>query len=243
LKVRDLHEQWRALPTATLEEVAGSGTCLVLAPHPDDESLGCGGLIAACCAGGRPPVVAVLTDGSGSHPGSRANPPERLAAIRKQEVTEAVGHLGMPVERLIFLGEKDTRAPRERAAFERVTRHLAAWLTAFDCCTIFVPWGHDPHVDHEAAALIGAAAARATNVRLLVYPVWGWTLLPDRRVPDHRVCGWRLEIAVHMAAKRRAIAAHASQYGALIDDDLAGFELPANLLSIFDQPWETFLLP
>jgi LmbE family N-acetylglucosaminyl deacetylase len=238
----DLHEQWRALPTATLEEVAGSGTCLVLAPHPDDESLGCGGLIAACCAGGRPPVVAVLTDGSGSHPGSRAYPPERLAAIRKQEVTEAVGHLGMPVERLIFLGEKDTRAPREGAAFERVTRHLAAWLTAFDCCTIFVPWGHDPHVDHEAAALIGAAAARATNVRLLVYPVCGWTLLPDRRVPDHRVCGWRLEIGVHMAAKRRAIAAHASQYGALIDDDPAGFELPANLLSIFDQPWETFLL-
>jgi len=91
LKVSDVHAQWRALPTGTLEEVAGSGTCLVLAPHPDDESLGCGGLIAACCAAGRPPVVAVLTDGSGSHPGSRAFPPTRLAAIRKAEVTAAVG--------------------------------------------------------------------------------------------------------------------------------------------------------
>ena len=53
--------------------------------------------------------------------------------------------------------------------------------------------------------------------------------------------GWRSQ--AHLPAKRRAIAAHASQYGALIDDDPAGFQLPADLLSIFDQPWETFLLP
>ena len=111
-------------PLGTLEEVAGSGTCLVLAPHPDDESLGCGGLIAACCAAGRPPVVAVLTDGSGSHPGSRAYPPASLAAIRKAEVTAAVGHLGMPVERLVFLGARDTKAPRNGAAFDRLARHL-----------------------------------------------------------------------------------------------------------------------
>ena len=243
LKVSDLHAQWRALPTGTLEEVAGSGTCLVLAPHPDDESLGCGGLIAACCAAGRPPVVAILTDGSGSHPGSRAYPPARLAAVRKAEVTAAVGHLGMPVERLVFLGARDTKAPRNGAAFDRITRHLAAWLMAFDCSTIFVPWRHDPHADHEAAALIGAAAARFTNVRLLAYPVWGWTLLPDGTVPDHQVGGWRLKIQVHLAVKRRAIAAHASQYGALIDDDPAGFQIPVDLLSIFDEPWETFLLP
>jgi LmbE family N-acetylglucosaminyl deacetylase len=187
--------------------------------------------------------VAVLTDGSGSHPGSRAYPPSRLAAIRKAEVTEAVGHLGMPVERLVFLGERDTRAPRNGAAFDRVTRHLAAWLMAFDCSTIFVPWRYDPHADHEAAALIGEAAARVTNVRLLAYPVWGWTLVPDRTVSDQRPCGWRLEIEVHLPAKRRAIAAHDSQYGALIHDDPAGFQLPVDLLNIFDEPWETYLLP
>lgn len=109
VKVKDLHEQCRALPTGTLEEVVGSATCLVLAPHPYDESLGCGGLIAACCAAGRPQVVAILTDSSGSHPGSRAYPPQRLAAIRKQEVTAAIGHLGMSAERLILLGATDGR--------------------------------------------------------------------------------------------------------------------------------------
>jgi LmbE family N-acetylglucosaminyl deacetylase len=243
LKVSDLHAQWRALPAGTLDEVVKGETCLVLAPHPDDESLGCGGLIAACCAAGRPPVVAILTDGSASHPGSRAYPPKRLAELRAQEVKEAVGHLGLPVERLIFLGARDTLAPRTGDAFARVTRHLAAWLTAFDCCTIFVPWRHDPHTDHEAAALIGEAAARVTNVRLLAYPVWGWTLPADNTVQDHRVGGWRLEITAHLHVKHRAIAAHASQYGALIDDDPAGFELPADLLRVFHEPWETFLLP
>jgi LmbE family N-acetylglucosaminyl deacetylase len=187
--------------------------------------------------------VAILTDGCASHPGSRAYPPQRLAAIRKQEVTSAVGHLGLSIERLIFLGVTDTRAPRAGVAFERVTRHLAAWLTAFDCCTIFVPWRHDPHGDHEAAALIGEAAAHITNARLLAYPVWGWTLPADSTAQDQRIQGWRLEITAHLAVKRRAIATHRSQYGALIDDDPGGFELPTDLLRVFDQPWETFLLP
>jgi hypothetical protein len=62
-------------------------------------------------------------------------------------------------------------------------------------------------------------------------------------VPDQPVSGWRLNIEMHLSAKRRAIAAHGSQYGALVRDDPAGFQLPIALLSIFDQPWETFLLP
>jgi LmbE family N-acetylglucosaminyl deacetylase len=187
--------------------------------------------------------VAVLTDGSGSHPSSRAYPPDRLAAIRQAEVTEAIGHLGVPADRLVSLGERDTKAPRNGPAFDRITRHLAAWVVAFDCDTIVVPWHHDPHADHQAAALIGASAARITQIRLLAYPVWGWTLAPEAMVPDEPIGGWRLAIEMHLSVKRRAIAAHASQYGTLIHDDPTGFRLPADLLRTFDEPWETFLLP
>ena len=130
----------------------------------------------------------------------------------------------MPVERLVFLGARDTLAPRTGAAFERITRHLAAWLTAFDCCTIFVPWRHDPHADHEAAALIGEAAARVTNVRLLAYPVWGWTLLADSTVQDHRVGGWRLEITAHLqssVAPSRPMPRNTARLSTMIPRDLS----------------------
>jgi LmbE family N-acetylglucosaminyl deacetylase len=53
--------------------------------------------------------------------------------------------------------------------------------------------------------------------------------------------GWRLDIAHHVPAKRRAIRAHRSQYGGLITDDPAGFQLPPNMLSVFDRPFEFFL--
>ena len=60
------------------------GAALILAPHPDDESLGCGGLIAESCARGQPPLLVVLTDGAGSHPHSCEYPPSRLRDVREQ---------------------------------------------------------------------------------------------------------------------------------------------------------------
>ncbi len=107
----DLHRAWRELPIGNLTDVAGAGACLILAPHPDDESLGCGGLIAALCQAGRPPVVAVLTDGAGSHPGSHDWPPESLREVRSQEVRTAAALLGLPADRLVLLRQPDSHAP------------------------------------------------------------------------------------------------------------------------------------
>jgi hypothetical protein len=131
-----LHRHWRALPIGDLTEVIGAGNCLVLAPHPDDESLGCGGLIARCCIESRPPVVVILTDGSGSHPGSQDYPPQKLAALREQEVARATQALGLPTERLMFLREVDTQAPQAGPAFDHIVARLIAWLRAYDCSAI-----------------------------------------------------------------------------------------------------------
>jgi LmbE family N-acetylglucosaminyl deacetylase len=71
--------------------------------------------------------------------------------------------------------------------------------------------------------------------------VWGWTIAEDTILPASQIAGWRLDISPNLAAKRRAIAAHASQYGDVITDDPTGFHLPADLLRTFDRPFEVFL--
>jgi LmbE family N-acetylglucosaminyl deacetylase len=233
--------QLRALPCRPVDAVLGGGTVLVLAPHPDDESLGCGGLIAACCAAGRPPLVVVLTDGTASHPGSAAFPPARLAALRRVETRSAVAALGLPRGRLRFMGLPDGRAPREGPAMASAAAALARIAGEHRVGTILTSWEHDPHPDHVAAHAIARRAAMLSGARLLSYPVWGWALPPRQRLRIGEIEGARLDIAAHLPAKRRAIAAHASQHGAVIVDDPRGFRLPAALLAVLEQPFEVVL--
>ena len=238
----DFHQAWRGFPQASLADIIGSGTCLVLAPHPDDESLGCGGLIAACVAAGRMPLVCVLTDGARSHPNSRAFPPDRLRAVRAREVRAAAACLGLPADRVILLGEPDTAAPHDGPRFGAVVEHLLQMIGHETACTaILAPWRHDPHCDHEAASLAAAAAAGAAGIRHVAYPVWGWTMPAQAVIDATPTAGFRLDIGPFMPAKQAAIRSHQSQYGGLVTDDPTGFQLPPQLLSVFGTPFETFI--
>lgn len=242
IPARDVLAAMRALPFGTLEDVAQGRPVLILAPHADDESLGCGGLIAALCRAGNPPLVLILTDGTGSHPGSQAYPAARLARVRQDEAREAVRLLGLPEDRIRFAGQRDTAAPTAGPAFDAAVRSVSALCTAKAIGTILAPWRHDPHCDHEAADLLARAVAGRLGLRHLSYPVWGWTLPAEHPLPALPT-GLRLDITRDLVAKERAIMAHRSQYGGLITDDPTGFILPANLLQAFAVPHETFLTP
>src|ERR1700723_1734136 len=110
------------LPDAELDTILGGERPLILAPHPDDESLGCGGLIAACCQRGRPPFVGILTDGAASHPGSMDYPPDRLRAPRAQEALQAVAALGLAPDSLAFFSYPDAALPSSPEVSARVAR-------------------------------------------------------------------------------------------------------------------------
>ena len=230
------------LPIAGLDAIIGPGDPLVLAPHPDDESLGCGGLLAQCVAAGRNPSVLVLTDGTGSHPNSRAYKPPRLRALREQEARDAAEILGLAADRVGFLGLRDTAAPVEGAEFETAVSAIVDFAERQGAGVLLAPWRHDPHCDHLAAHLMAWAAASRSGLPCRGYPVWGWTLPPDTPLEGSPPEGWRLNIAPQLRAKQQAIAAHRSQYGELIRDDPAGFRLPAGLLARFELPFETFLI-
>ncbi|RYI86436.1 MAG: PIG-L family deacetylase [Acetobacteraceae bacterium] len=229
-----------ALPeTEDPRVVLGDGPALLLAPHPDDESLGCGGLIAAAADAGLPLRIQVISDGGGSHP---RLPRDILRRLREAETRAAVAALGLPAAALGFMGLPDQAVPLAGPAFDRA---VATLLAAGRPETILVTWQHDPHCDHAASFAIGAALARASGARLLAYPVWGlahawpdagFPLPPEPRL-DAPPRGHRFGMARWLPAKRAAIAAHASQMGQLP----GGFTLPPELLALADRPFELLL--
>jgi len=240
-RAADFFSSLRSLPLVGVDTITNDGMVMVLAPHADDESLGCAGLITELTAKGRPPVVVVVTDGTGSHPSSQTYPPARLRALREREALEAVTILGLPAARLHFLRLRDTATPQSGPEFDSTVSIIANLVRENGCRILCAPWLYDPHYDHQGVQLIARAAATLTSAALLSYPVWGWLLADETPLPDEPVRGWRLDIRDHLELKRRAIAAHVSQYSDLITDDPEGFRLPADLLSVFGQPYEVFL--
>jgi LmbE family N-acetylglucosaminyl deacetylase len=239
---RDVLRAMQQLPLADLDTVA-PGTSLILAPHPDDEALGCGGLIAHACVRGRPPLIVAVTDGAGSHPASKTHPPPVLKAVRAAELRAAAAVLGVDGERVHLLGLPDTQAPRSGPDFDHAVEMVAALVRRHDVTTIFATWPQDPHCDHTATAEMALSVARRTGVRLMFYPVWGWLIPPEQMLPVATVRGFRLPIGDMLACKRRAIIVHASQYTDLITDVPGGFRLPTGLLSVFERDFEVFLDP
>jgi LmbE family N-acetylglucosaminyl deacetylase len=240
-KISAILESFLQFPQIDIDGLLRGRRPLILAPHPDDESLGCGGLIAAATDAGLAPVVAILTDGAASHPGSRRYPPKRLRALREQEVTHAASALGLPLRNLHFLRAPDTQLPAGGQKFDRNIERLAAIARIHGCGVLLAPWRGDPHCDHEAAAIMAEALSVRTGWAILSYPVWGWLRAGDERFEEPRQEGFKLEISSVLPRKQNAIAAHQSQYGALIQDSPDGFKLPQNLLEIFARPFEVYI--
>ncbi|ACK52480.1 LmbE family protein [Methylocella silvestris BL2] len=242
MRAKDFFEAAQGLPIAPLDHIVGPGGVIVVAPHPDDESLGCGGLIALAQAQGRAVVVIIVSDGCGSHPNSRSHPPERLRALRQEETREAATALGLESSSVLFLGLPDRSVPQDGAAAEEAADAIADVARNIDASAILATWAHDPHCDHQAAWRIAAMAHRRlqTDRALLAYPIWGWSLPPDAEVgaaPE----GWRLAIDDVLALKQRAIAAHRSQVTDIVENDPPVLILPESALEPFKRTYEIFL--
>ena len=229
------------LPIASLGEITRDGGLVVVAPHPDDESLGCGGLIAAACASGIAVRLVVVSDGVGSHPKSRRYPPAALRDLREAETKAAASHLGLEADAIVFLRLPDTKVPRDGPMALGARDAICAASRAVSAAAVCVTWPRDPHCDHEAtAALVVGCGAGLGAARVLAYPVWGWTLPPAVDVgPAPR--GVRIDVTRYLGAKAAAIAAHRSQTTDLVDDDPDGFRLTPAMLAYFETPWEILL--
>jgi LmbE family N-acetylglucosaminyl deacetylase len=177
---------------------------LIAAPHPDDEVLGCGGVMVWLAAHGFAIEILAVTDGAASHSRSRLITRDCLVERRIAERAAALGALGLgnvPVHRLGF-SDAET-ANEERELSEALASHLDA------ATTLLVPWSHDGHPDHEAVARAGATASHATGAGRLEVPIWA-------RVRGRRCTpSYVLELGSFRRRKRLAVEQHRSQIVAL----------------------------
>lgn len=223
-----------------IEQLCGGQDVLVLAPHSDDETLGCGLAIAAATAIGRRVWLAVITDGSRSHPGSATWPPDRLAHLRRAEVTNALRHLtNDPEAEPLMLGYRDTASPEADHEIAEATRRLLAWMPG-SVSSIWSTWEGDPHVDHvRGAALARSVAKSRGDLALWYFPIWGRLAIEAPAVDPARL--FRFEAAAFSERKQEALSCHESQMTRLIADDPDGFVMSPDLQAHFLETPEIFI--
>jgi LmbE family N-acetylglucosaminyl deacetylase len=207
---------------------------LVLAPHPDDETLGCGGLIAAAVKHGLGVKIVFLTNGEASHPNSVTHPPRRLARLRQCEAEAATRRLGSGVQNC-FLRLPDTGTAFLPYPMRRVVREcLKDEARAFDSDVILAPAGDDPHTDHQSAYLWAGELSSDLAIPRLCYHVWS---RPQRQVNTHCL---GFQLGAYRRRKRAALLCHRSQLGLVVKDDPQGFTLQPNDLRTMLGPTEEY---
>ncbi|PZE74251.1 hypothetical protein DEI82_11190 [Curtobacterium sp. MCBD17_019] len=197
-------------------DLDGIASVVVLAPHPDDETLAAGGLLATAAELGLPARVLLATRGERSHPDSPTTTPERLAALRESEFATALQVL-----------QPDIRATRVRLPDGELREHRSTLRDALDHVLagmptptlLAAPWTGDGDRDHRAAGEVAEEAAAAHDgVTLVEYPIWMWHWDDPASAsgPWDRVTALPVPPALR-ERKFIALTMYASQVGALSD--------------------------
>lgn len=232
-------ERWQRWPGLTSLAPLGwmkTRHLVVVAAHPDDESLGAGGLIAQVAAGGARVDVVVATAGEASHPFSTTMSAPQLAALREHEVRAAVRVLA-PAAQVHLLGLPDGRLGATVLPLADVLRRL---VTAESC--LVAPWQGDAHTDHEAAGAVCADIAAQVGARFLEYPIWAWHWASpgDPRLPWDQMRALPLTAAAR-TSKAAALATHVSQIRPLSAEVGDEALLAPSVLAHFERDVEIFV--
>jgi LmbE family N-acetylglucosaminyl deacetylase len=234
---------------------------IVFAPHPDDETLGCGGTIVRKLAQGAKVEVVFLTDGSHSHD---ALPAKELARIRRAEALKACEVLGIDERRVSFLDLEDgLLAEQEAEALARI----GPILKGSEAEEVFVTHREEPSADHAAANRVARRAVQEIGRPMTVweYPIWYWDSWPwisfDQGSWRHpwavtkAVCrgmprltltalNSAVDVSQQLDVKRAALAQHRTQvtrYNGEASWTILGDLAQGRFLEMLFQPQELFL--
>ena len=212
-------------------------SAVVFSPHPDDETLGCGGIIICKKREGANVKIVFMCDGSGSH--LSLFTASKLKAIRTQETLAAAQMLGVEKRDVTFLGFKDKELIKhQNVAINRVIEIVERYKP----CQIYIPYYRDVLADHIVTNRIVTSALQICRSKAIIYeyPIWFWRHWPWVSIPISfrretlyrlayslveglglrllRDFGCFVSIKAILELKRAAIDQHRSQMKGLIYD-------------------------
>ncbi len=211
--LRELKEGHRSdrIRLPPLELPVHARSILVVAPHPDDETLAAGGLIHDLGRAGWRVGIVVVTNGAASH-----RHVTDLSRIRERECRKAAARLGVAAAPA-FLGFQDGETLDDVTA---VAAALQPWTERFD--VIVGPRSDDGHSDHVATGHALDLAGASCSATRLHYAIWGWDNLSSDELNISTAYAYRLSAAA-LEAKAAALSEYESQmtstYGRVIVDD------------------------
>lgn len=238
---QDAWKNWSGLQDMPRFDIAKSFAphqrVCIFAPHPDDEVLGCGGLLQQLAANGNPIVLIHVTNGTQSHPNSHVYSQEKLNIIRPQESIRALEVLSVAHQVMtIALDLTDGNVFAQQDQFHQ---KLSTIIQPNDI--LITPFMHDGHPDHEATGQVVVSFAKQHHLacyQVLIW-AWHWAKPADSRIPWH--CAMRVDLTTEQLQRKiKAIACFESQITA---DDSTGNPpiLSAQTIARVSQPWEVYL--
>src|SRR4029079_14498950 len=239
------HVWLRAQRELPLLDLTSCPEIIVMAAHPDDETLGFGGTAAMLADMGVRVQVVAVSDGGASHGNLSPVDRSRLEHVRRAELDRAVDALGLPTPMSLGLPDGEIGDHADRLA-DMLTEVLAARPAGTWCAAT---WRGDGHPDHEAvgraaagagrrtaaqlveASVVRAAAVavRRTGAQLVEYPVWmwHWAQPSDDAVPWERA--YQVALTPEAVGRKR-VAAQLFQSQQEDRDENAGPILPPFVL-------------
>ncbi len=199
-----LAEAWAHRRAHAADWSPPDGPVLVVVPHPDDEALATGGLLARLATHGATVRVLAVTDGEAAYADRDA---ARLAERRGHEQRAALAELGHRPTVVQRCHLPDGNVAGHEDALRREIERLAD-----GCALVVAPWTGDHHCDHEAAGRAAVVALRHHPVTLLQSLFWAWS----RSIPDGTAMVGLALTPAERCARRRAVHAHRSQVSTLL---------------------------
>ncbi|RRA49248.1 PIG-L family deacetylase [Acidipila sp. EB88] len=200
---------------------------VLVSPHPDDETLGAGGLLAACRGAGIPVTVIAVTDGENAYQQN-----DGLGAVREQEQSRALDCLGVASDHIHRLRLTDSGLMEQKHLLVEALRPLVSFGSH-----VIAPWHGDFHPDHEACGAAAAAVVQEKGATLTSYLFWTWHRGTPATLTGQKLVRFPLTPEL-VALKLKALHCHQSQLAHAGEPPI----LPSYLLQPAMRPFEVFVM-